>query len=501
MELKISKIQWRKVIAVMLTLCMAIAMVQVPVNAEETGAQQPAVSRHLNVGSLKKYKKTATFFDATANPGVSVTTMQAGTSYTVDPGQGSYDAKWFAFTADTDGMYVFEGKNIEHEGWPYARVSILEKNGEVYKQVNYSKGYPTFNTYIKLKAGTTYYICAGYKNEVSGVSKYQIKVTKPATEVISYAKNTATSKLTEEKVYQFKAKATGYHILKISHDYDNKKIYLEGSIKIKDEFNQNESVKYLETKDADEYDYFYAVQGETYYIYKPEMTMYDDTKGDYVNNVNVTLSIAYYNGKASMSAIKTQTPWIPDDEKTQPSTTPGTQTSVKVSNITITADSNKIAAGKKVQLTATVAPANASNKAVKWTTSNKKVAVVSQNGVVTVDKKAAGKSVIITAIAADGSGARATYKITVMKDAVKNIVVTGAKQTKAGKKIKLKAKVAAGKKANKKLVWSSSNPKFATVNNKGVVTTKKAGKGKSVKITAKSTDGSNKKKVFVIKIK
>lgn len=51
MELKISKIQWRKVIAVMLTLCMAITMVQVPVNAEETGAQQPAVSRHLNVGS------------------------------------------------------------------------------------------------------------------------------------------------------------------------------------------------------------------------------------------------------------------------------------------------------------------------------------------------------------------------------------------------------------------------------------------------------------------
>ena len=250
------------------------------------------------------------------------------------------------------------------------------------------------------------------------------------------------------------------------------------------------------------------------------------------------MTVAYYNGKADLDTIKNTKPWMPGDDTENTdkpdsgntdkpnkpdsgntdkpntpnngnTTTPSTPNNnptvkpaeIKVSGIKISALSNKIAAGKKIKLTAEVAPANASNKAVKWTTSNKKVAKVSQSGVVTVNKKAAGKSVVITAIAADGSGARATYKIKVMKDAVKRLTVTGKKVVKAGKKIKLKAIVAAGKKANKKLVWTSSNKKFATVNQKGVVKTTKAGKGKKVKITARTTDGSNKKKVFVIRIK
>ena len=58
-----------------------------------------------------------------------------------------------------------------------------------------------------------------------------------------------------------------------------------------------------------------------------------------------------------------------------------------------------------------------------------------------------------------------------------------------------------GKKANKKLSWTSSNKDYAVVNSKGKVTAKKAGKGKTVKITAKATDGSGKKKTIAIKIK
>ena len=40
------------------------------------------------------------------------------------------------------------------------------------------------------------------------------------------------------------------------------------------------------------------------------------------------------------------------------------------------------------------------------------------------------------------------------------------------------------KKANTKLLWTSGNAKYATVNAKGIVTTKKSAKGKTVKITA-----------------
>lgn len=58
-----------------------------------------------------------------------------------------------------------------------------------------------------------------------------------------------------------------------------------------------------------------------------------------------------------------------------------------------------------------------------------------------------------------------------------------------------------GKKVNKTMMWSTSNKKYATVNKKGFVKTKKAGKGKSVTITVQSTDGTNKKATIRIKIK
>ena len=67
--------------------------------------------------------------------------------------------------------------------------------------------------------------------------------------------------------------------------------------------------------------------------------------------------------------------------------------------------------------------------------------------------------------------------------------------------MKLKGKVKATKKANKKLQWKSSNTKYATVSSSGKVKALKAGKGKKVKITATATDGSGKKKSVTIKIK
>ena len=165
--------------------------------------------------------------------------------------------------------------------------------------------------------------------------------------------------------------------------------------------------------------------------------------------------------------------------------------------------SNKIAAGKKVQLTVTFTPSNVSNKNVIWTSSNPKVATVNQNGVVKFKKKSAGKTVIITATAADGSGAKAVFRLKSMKGVVKKVAISGAKKrtVKVGKALKLKAKVTATKGANKKLQWTSSNTKYATVSASGKVKTKKAGKGKTVKITAMATDGSRKKQVVKVRIK
>ncbi len=173
-----------------------------------------------------------------------------------------------------------------------------------------------------------------------------------------------------------------------------------------------------------------------------------------------------------------------------------------VTGIKLTGISKKIAAGQSIKLTAKVTPAYAENKQVAWKSSNKKIAKVSKTGKVTINKKAGGRKVTITATAKDGSGKKKAYKIKVMKGKVKKIsFVKPVKKVKAGKKIKLKVKVIADKGANKKLIWKSSNKKYATVTAKGLVKIKKAGKGKKVKITAMATDGTNKKKSVTIRIK
>ena len=168
----------------------------------------------------------------------------------------------------------------------------------------------------------------------------------------------------------------------------------------------------------------------------------------------------------------------------------------QIKNIMISAISDKIASGKKIKLTT-----NLPKDKVKWTTSNSKLATVDKNGVVKINKKAAGKKVIITAIATDGSGKKKTFVIRVMKGEVKKITIKGKKSVKAGKTVKLKAVVKASKGANKKLRWTSNNTRYATVTSSGKVKTKKAGKKKTIKITAMATDGSNKKATIKIKLK
>ena len=174
---------------------------------------------------------------------------------------------------------------------------------------------------------------------------------------------------------------------------------------------------------------------------------------------------------------------------------------VKVGKIKLLGVSKKISEGKKIVLKTVISPNNASSKTIVWKSSNPKVATVTQSGIVTMKKKTGGKKVAITAIATDGSNKYASWKITSMKGVVKKVKINGKKRIKAGKTLKLKAKILATKHANKKLLWKSNNSKLATVNQKGVVKVHKKAKGKTIKITAFATDGSNKKSTIKIKVK
>ncbi len=139
--------------------------------------------------------------------------------------------------------------------------------------------------------------------------------------------------------------------------------------------------------------------------------------------------------------------------------------------------------GKNVTLKATVNPSNASNKKVTWTSSNKKVATVS-NGKVTA--KNYGTAVIT---AKTSNGKKATCKVTVKNP--KTVNPTSVKLSKTsvtlgkGKTTTLKAKVNPGNATNKKVTWTTSNKKVATVSN-GKITAKGVG---TATITVKTANG------------
>lgn len=219
-----------------------------------------------------------------------------------------------------------------------------------------------------------------------------------------------------------------------------------------------------------------------------KLTVKEDTDGD--GKFDKDIVSVFYNKKQNTQK--------PSNNTTKPSG--NTIKAPAIKPFKATGASKQIAAGKKVNLKAEIGLPDSITKQLIWKSSNTKVATVNANGVVTVKKKTGGKKVTITA-SNDKIKVSASWKVTSMKGIVKKVKITGAKTVKAGKKLKLKANVTATKKANKKLQWTSSNTKYATVNAKGVVKTKKTAKRKTIKITAMATDGSGKKATFKIKVK
>ena len=171
-----------------------------------------------------------------------------------------------------------------------------------------------------------------------------------------------------------------------------------------------------------------------------------------------------------------------------------------VTNIALNKKSVTLAAGKQCQLSATVSPANAANKAVTYTSSNSKYATVDRNGLVTTKAAGKGHTVTITCTADDQNIIKTTCKIKITAPTKKLSLKKTQIKVKAGKKVRLKVQIKPAK-ASQKLRYTTSKKKYATVNKKGVVTTKKAGKGHTVRITCRATDGTKKKVVCKILLK
>ena len=203
-------------------------------------------------------------------------------------------------------------------------------------------------------------------------------------------------------------------------------------------------------------------------------------------------------GKATISALV--------DGKVQATVTVSVTTLVESLTIGSKTGTFTVASGKKLNLTATAAPAEAANKAVIWTiTEGSEYAKISGSGVVTANKNlTVPVTVTVQAAAKDGSGVTAQQEITInplsygveikRPNASENttLVWDMANQNV----IQLSAKVYPLS-AEQSVTWKSSNARVASIDASGKITCLKAG---TVTITATANDGSGKKASFKLQI-
>lgn len=156
-----------------------------------------------------------------------------------------------------------------------------------------------------------------------------------------------------------------------------------------------------------------------------------------------------------------------------------------VSGVSLDAESIELKLGKKKVLTCTVAPIDAQNKNVVWSSDNEKVATVSDGGLVTA---VGGGEATITVKTEDG-GFEAKCKVKVVVDVDGITVSETSKEIKVGESFELSAKALPedATEALPELVWTSSDTDVATVDENGKVTA--VGEGEAV-ISVASADGS-----------
>ena len=163
-----------------------------------------------------------------------------------------------------------------------------------------------------------------------------------------------------------------------------------------------------------------------------------------------------------------------------------------VSSITLDKTELSLFAGNSDILKATVAPENASNPVLDWTSDKPNIAAVTvgDDGTVTVKAIAPGEATI-TAAATDGSNVKAACKVTVTR-AVSAITLEPAEVPLfAGDSTTLNVTVAPEDATNKVLRWTSDKPEITTVTvgGDGTITVNAQAPGQAA-ITAAATDGS-----------
>ena len=194
------------------------------------------------------------------------------------------------------------------------------------------------------------------------------------------------------------------------------------------------------------------------------------------NNGKVT---AVKAGSATITVTTT------DGSKTATCSVTVTSKTVNVTGVTLDKTEMELTEGESAQLKATVSPEDASDKSVKWTSSDEKVATVDNAGKVTA---VAPGTVKITVTTTDGNK-ETSCSITVSANKIPVEEVSLDKnevEIIMGESAQLTATVTPEDATDKSVAWSSSDESIATVDETGKVTALKVG---SATIKVKTTDG------------
>ncbi len=158
-----------------------------------------------------------------------------------------------------------------------------------------------------------------------------------------------------------------------------------------------------------------------------------------------------------------------------------------VTGVTLDLTEKTLRRGTSFQLNETVLPVNATNKNVTWTSSREWVATVSSSGVVVASNSssAVGRSTVITVTTEDG-GYTANCLVTVGNPVTGISISPSTLSLMVGQSSNLNAYIQPSNATNTNIIWTSSDPTIATVNNAGLVTG--IGTGNAT-ITAATEDG------------
>ena len=157
---------------------------------------------------------------------------------------------------------------------------------------------------------------------------------------------------------------------------------------------------------------------------------------------------------------------------------------IAVKGVTLSKTSLSLTAGKSTTIFAAITPSNATNKTVKWSSSDTAIATVNQNGIITAKSKG---TVVITCKTNDG-GYTATCQVTVSATPVLGIALDRANFSgSVGSTFSINATIVPENATNKAVKWTTTDASVAVVDQKGNVTCK--GKG-TCEIRAISVDGN-----------